>query len=231
MMGKVLLLLLLASFSEIPTSPFLERFEAVTGTDETYNLVVIDSGNTLNPDFLTDLIGSPIGWGAQCGGVKVGPNNGAAVWMQQAQTPSTKGFYTHGSVIINYEGLNNGQGNTILIAKPEGDPLGPVAAWRLYLFQVNNEVFFLWTVGDFARFYRYPTSGSILLNTEYDLWIIYDLRSHVIGWYINGERFVWDSMPATFPDNIATKAIGSSGSSTGRNLLYFVDNVMWVEVP
>lgn len=231
MVSKVLLLLLLVSFSGMPTSAFIEGFEAATGTDETYNLVVIDPGNSLNPDSLTNLIGSPIGWGAQCARVDIGADHGAAFWMQQATTGNTKGFYTHASIIIDHEGLNNNEGNTILIAKPSGDPRGRVAAWRLYLFQSNNEVFFFWTVGDFARFYRYPTSGSILLDTVYDQWIIYDLQFHIIGWYINGNRFVWDIMPATFPDNIATKVIGSSGSGTGRNTSYYVDNVWWLEIP
>jgi hypothetical protein len=231
MVMKMLLLLLLASFSELPPSAFIEGFEAAPVTDETYNHIVIEQGNSLNPDFPTSLIGSPEGWGAQCGRVNIGPNNGAAVWMQEAAIGNTKGYYTHANIRIDYEGLKDSQGNTILIAKPQGDPLGPVAAWRLYLFQLNREVFFLWAVGDFARFYRYPTTGSILLDKVYDQWIVYDLKNHVIGWYVNGNQFVWEAMPATFPDNIATKAIGSSGSGTGRNLRYYVDNVWWVEVP
>ena len=77
-----------------------------------------------------------------------------------------------------------------------------------------------------AAVYRMP----ININQVYDVAIDYDTARRFYSWSDDGQVLADSNMPSDYP-LIATKIIGSSGSSTGYNSLFVVDNVQWQELP
>lgn len=223
----------------------VETFEAL-GTDNIYDQTLVGPGNVLNPDFPNSSIGSPAGWGNESLNVEIGTEHGAAVYIKSDALGNRNGLRTHAKVMVDYEGLGNGQGISILVAKPEGDPLGSVATWRMYLWKNNNQLIFLLVLGDISQwdgstipssnpYFRvvgYPiTADNIQLDVVYDHLVVYDIKNRIVEWYVNSGQVLSEAMPTTYPDSIAHKVIGSSGSSNGRNTRYFIDNIEWIEVP
>ena len=212
---------------------FTETFEKVggTGTDEAYSDILISAGNSLDADFATAGIGSPSGWGTYCARVTVGADEATAVWSQERHT-SRNGYTTTLEARLSTDGLTDGTGITIAIAKPS--PLtGSVAAWRLYFWHTGAITHFLWTVGDNAELYSFPNQalggGAISLNTVYPHTITYDIKRKTFSWTVGDILAASGTILSTWPDTIGCKVIGSSGSSTGRNTVYETDNHVWTE--
>jgi hypothetical protein len=69
----------------------------------------------------------------------------------------------------------------------------------------------------------------IATDRPYGVDILYDTAHRFYSWTVNGNRQIAAKMPDDYP-LIGTKVIGSSFSSSGRNTVYAVDNVKWVEL-
>jgi len=212
---------------------FSEHFETNPGTDEVYTSQHVGAGNVLDPDFDTSLLGggAPAGWGSQCGLVSIGATAGDAGWRQHVTSPgeSRTGFLTTFSFLLSSSGLLDGQGITLIVTKEQGDPDIAPLAWRIYMWRTGAETYLLLIVGE-DLLYRYPAVGSIAAGTVYDNVVRYDLVGDRFSWSVNGTEVIAAVLPVTCPQNIATKYIGSSGSSTGRNTVYLLDRIVFVEI-
>src|SRR6266481_6414347 len=113
-----------------------ETFENPNGTDNTYKAVV-QAGNSLDPSFTSPDL--PTSWGTKSALVTIGPDYGSAFWLNQGGAESPTGYYFSASFIVETNGELNGNGITLFISKPE-DWTGPLAAWRLYMYQGNGEL-------------------------------------------------------------------------------------------
>jgi hypothetical protein len=210
---------------------FHESFEANPGLDEVYTDTFQHPGNTLNPDFNTLLIGSPAGWGAQCAHIVIGSSWGGAGWRQHLTRESTTGYNVDISFLLSSTSMLDGTGITIIAAKPQGNPDGSIFAFRLFLYRTGPDVFLLFNAGqEDQHWYRFPASGSISAGVMYNHHIQYDIKSQRFGWTVNGMVVASAAMPSSWVQNIATKYIGSSASSTGRNTAYLIDRVIWSEI-
>ncbi len=125
----------------------------------------------------------------------------------------------------------NGNGITLFISKPE-DWTGPLAAWRLYMYQGNGELELALVLG--LNTIVNNSSGAVYtvplnIHEAYDVSILYDTAHRLYSWSVDGTVEAAADMPTDWP-LIGNEIIGSSGSSTGRNSSYVVDNVSWVEL-
>jgi hypothetical protein len=109
---------------------------------------------------------------------------------------------------------------------------GTAVGWRLHLFKSQEGLQLLLIVGadtsvnsGSAAVYHVP----IVTDQPYDVDILYDTAHRFYSWSVNGDLQIAANMPDDYP-LIGTKVIGSSGSSTGRDTAYVVDNVSWVEL-
>ena len=200
-----------------------ETFESA-GTDGNYSDGAdITPGNWLDPDAPVPS-SYPSTWGSEMGRVHVGTNvaDGAAHLRHVLDTPTTDGFYTRVETILEIPTLDEGA-VTVMVAKPSGDPLGPVACWRLYYLSSRGRNYFWLSVGNFAKNYFYPPEG-LEIGTNYVHWVGYDLSRGFVWWRVNGKTVFLDAIPATYCQDIGTIVLGSSGSSSGRGMTYAIDN-------
>jgi hypothetical protein len=210
-----------------------EGFENPSGTDEVYSDgAAVTPGNSVDPDADPADVGSPSGWGTQCGKVTIGPGtiDGGALWRHRFSPGSTNGFFTILDTVIDVDHLQDGQLISIAVVKPAGGPEDPVAAWALYFARFRGETFFVWTVGNFDKLYRYPPTGSIEIGRRYVHTMAYDLVRDVYGWAVDFQPVALAPIPPTYFQNIGTIVLGSSESSTGRDSSYYVDNYFFGEV-
>jgi hypothetical protein len=207
-----------------------ETFEAPSGTDNDYQAVV-DPENGIDVFFPSPSV-APATWGTRSAAFVVGPAYGSAYLVNRTQIDSPTGYHFTASLIIIRDGLLEGKGITLFISKP-GIGSGNLAAWRLYMTQVNGELNLVLVLGlntsinnpSAALFYVPITTGEV-----YDVAITYDTRRRFYLWSVNGAVQAAAEMPCDYP-LIGARFIGSSGSSTGRNSTYIVDNVRWYELP
>jgi hypothetical protein len=207
-----------------------ETFQSPTGTDNVWQ-AMIGVGNDLNPDFTWS--GAPLLWGHKSGQVIIGSQSGGAFWMRQTSIPSPTGYNFTGSFIILQDGLSNGQAVTLFISKPT-DWSGDLAAWRLYFVHSSTGQLGLRLVlglntatnNPDAMIYQYPIIAGHAYTTD----IYYDTERRFYMWTVNGKTVGAGDMPCDYP-TIATQIMGSSGSSSGRNTVYAIDNVSWWELP
>ncbi len=202
-----------------------ETFES-PGTDLPYEWVTLEPDNVLDPDFPTSLLGSPPGWGAQALCVNIGGTSAGAQLKRKIPVNRT-GLYTHASVIISHDGMAEGKGESVLVAKPDVD--GDHAAWALLLVRHEGALYWALTASDFRR-WIFVLDEPIQIGTPYDHWIACDFREGFLSWSINNRQVTLEALPARYPDNIAFLTIGACSAQTGRNLTYFVDNVFWQEL-
>lgn len=217
---------------EFAIPAFSEHFETSPGTDEVYTSTHVDPGNVIDPDFDTTVLGggTPPGWGAQCGLVSIGAGHGAGGWRQHIASPgeSLTGFVTTFSFLLSSSSLTDGQGITIMVHKSQGDPGTAPLAWRVYLWKDVGGLYLLFIVGE-DLFYRYPAVGSISTGVVYNHEVKYDLLNDQFSWSVNGTQVVSAALPGSYPQDIATKYLGSSGSSTGSGV-YLIDRIVSVEI-
>lgn len=104
--------------------------------------------------------------------------------------------------------------------------------WRLYFYRTGSDYRFLFVIDEDAEqiVWRYPSSGSISLGTVYRHHIEYDIQNKKIVWGVNGVLVDFTALIPGNPQNVATKILGSSGSSDGRNTVFLIDRVMWQEI-
>jgi hypothetical protein len=210
-----------------------EGFENPSGTDEFYSDgEAVTPGNSVDPNADPADVGSPSGWGVECGKVTIGPDSvdGGALWRHRFSPGSPNGFYTVLDTVVDVDHLEEGQLISIAVAKPEGGPEDPFAAWALYFARRNGETFFVWSVGNFAKWYRYPLTGGLQPGRRYVQVVMYDLLRDVYGWAVDFNPAALGPIPPTYFQNLGTLVIGSSESSTGRDSSYYVDNVFFGEV-
>lgn len=224
-------LILAFSSAGVCAKTLTETFETPMGTDNPFD-VMLGSTNWMNPDFSTPNL--PSSWGEESGLIFVGPEGGSpsAFWINRDPIGSINGYFFTGSFLIANAGLNEGQGISLFISKPTAWS-GHLAAWRLYFHKYQGQLMLVLVVGlntetnnQSAAVYRMP----ININQVYDVAIVYDTARRFYSWSVDGQVLADSNMPSDYP-LIATKIIGSSGSSTGYNSLFVVDNVQWQELP
>jgi hypothetical protein len=148
--------------------------------------------------------------------------DGAALLWHVLETPTTDGFYTGVETILETPSVNEGA-VSIMVAKPSGDPFGAAACWRLYYVSYQERNYFLLSVGDFSKTYVHPPDG-VEVGTNYVHWVAYDLSRGLVGWNVNDETVFFDTIPETYCQDIGIIVLGSSGSSSGRGIIYAIDN-------
>ncbi len=203
-------------------------------SDQSFTDTLIGSGNAISFEFDTSNIGGgpPLGWGTQCGVFVIGATSGTALWYQQNETASTKGYITELDYILASTSMVDGSAITIAISKAQGDLFTTQRNWRLYFYRTGSDYRFLFVIDEDAEqiVWRYPSSGSISLGTVYRHHIEYDIQNKKIVWGVNGVLVDFTALIPGNPQNVATKILGSSGSSDGRNTVFLIDRVMWQEI-
>ena len=227
--------------SRLPVaSSLVETFESPIGTDNPYDTTVYAT-NSLDPNFTS--LDLPASWGTKSALVTIGPDQGAAFWMKRDAAESRNGYNFSASFMVENDGMVDGTGGnglagaiggtdiTLFISKPT-DWSGPLAAWRLYIAQENGQLELALVLG--VNTDAKTLSGTVYkvpmnLHQAYDVSIVYDTAHRFYSWSNDGQLKAVGNMPTDWP-SIGTEIIGSSGSSTGRNSSYVVDNVSWTEL-
>ena len=227
------------STSDGALTSLVETFETPGGTDNPYDKTVF-STNSLDPNFTSPDL--PTSWGTKSALVTIGPDQGAAFWMTRDGAESPSGYEFSGSFMVETDGMSGtGSGGladaiggtpiTLFISKP-ADWSGPLAAWRLYMTEENGQLELALVLGldtntnnSSGAVYKVP----INIHQAYDVSVNYDTAHRYYSWSLDGQLEGAGDMPSDWP-LIGTEIIGSSGSSTGRNSSYAVDNVGWVAV-
>jgi hypothetical protein len=231
-MGRSFIPITIGAQEEEKMSPDLtETFETPNGTDNEYE-VGLHPGNLLNPDFSSPQL--PSSWGEESGLIVIDPDYGGALWRQIDDPASPTGYRFTGSLMLQVDGLEEGDAISAFVSKPAAGPTwNETAAWRLYFYKEEDQLQMILVLGlstvtqnPSAVVYSYP----ITTNQYYDVEILYDTAGRSYSWFVNGELHAAGDMPDDYP-LIGTKVIGSSGSSIGRNSVFVVDNVRWDEVP
>jgi hypothetical protein len=206
---------------------FTETFENPLGTDNNYDTMVAP-GNLLNPNFSSPAL--PYSWGKKSGEIFLGPDGGrGAFWMKHDASASPNGYFFTGSFFIALDDRAPGETNTLFISKPM-DWTAPLAAWRLYYIEgqggkVNLVLIVGWnsvTNNPSAALYSMP----INIKQAYDVAINYDTAHRFYSWSVDGKVQAASKMPSDYP-LIGTEIIGSSGSASGHDTAFIVDNITW----
>ena len=221
---------------EFAPAEFNEHFETNPGLDEVYTSTHVAAGNGADPDYNTALVGGgPAHWGAQCGRIDVGATNGAAGWRQHLAAQSNSGFMAHFAFILLANAMAAGTGVTIMVAKVQGDPDLADLVWSVSVVYSGGETYLFFQIfgaGGVELFTtRYPSAGtSITIGVTYDNRVKHDIANGTYSWTVNDVAVSSGALPAGFLTNIATKYIGSSGGSSGRNVAYVLDRIIWQDL-
>lgn len=207
-----------------------ETFESSDGTDNHY-LPIVESGSFLEPNYRFPF-GAPPLWGKKSGRITVGSTHADAFWVKRGRAESPTGYHFTASFMIAVDGLKDGSTISLFISKPK-DWQGTWAAWRLNFLKYQGQLQLALFLGVNTAtnnasgiMYSYPINA----NQVYDVAITYDTKRRFYLWSVNGQVVVAANMPCDYP-RIAARIIGSSGSSTGRESVFIVDNVRWYELP
>ena len=152
--------------------------------------------------------------------------------MKVDKSESPSGYYFTGSFVVQADGLTEGTSVALFISKPLIFN-GNLAAWRLFLYKYQGHLQLALILGlDTVK--NNPSAGysmtPIRISRVYDVAITYDTGRRFYLWSVNGKEIAAGDMPCDYP-YIASKIIGSSASSAGRNTTYLVDNARWYELP
>lgn len=213
-----------------------------SGFDETYQDEYIQTGNGMNPNYDPNSMGGgkPPTWGSQCCGYSIGNNgagDGASCLRQARRGPSNGGVLIH--VETNIQAMSMADGTQMLCFAGKADAglvLVAPAVCRLYYDYsaglLHWVVVFGISPGDVAYTWPAAGAGGISGGVTYYHDIVYDIRSRRYRWLVNGQLVVSTAMPNNnyFPTNVGWYAIGASGSSTGRNTTYMMDNFTVTEI-
>ncbi|MFO1429899.1 MAG: LamG-like jellyroll fold domain-containing protein [Candidatus Competibacteraceae bacterium] len=207
-----------------------ETFEAPGGTDNDYE-IQLAPGNMLDPNYSNS--GLPSSWGTKSGFIVIGGSsspNGGALWRKNS-APSPTGYHFTASLLIAVDGLLAGDGISLFVSKSIDERF---AAWRLYMHKNSQGQLELALMLGLNTDTNNPSAAAysipITTNQIYDVAITYDTERRVYSWSVNGQLQAYADMPCDYP-LIATKVIGSSRSSSGRDSAFIVDNVRWYELP
>ena len=194
---------------------------------------LIAPGNAVSFTFNTANIpgGAPPGWGTQCAAFVVGSAYGSALWYDRT-TPSTTGYVVGLDFMLGNSHMASDTMITLAISKAEGDVFTARRNWRSYFGKFGTNFRFVQVIGEDAeqRVWHYPESGSLVPWKVYRLTYTVDFVHQINAWAVDGTLVDSEPMLPGNPQNVATLILGSSGSSDGRNTMFFIDNVTQQEI-
>ena len=206
-----------------------------SGTEDVTTAVAFEPGNGVNPDFdNTVLPNIPQEWGSTSMAISVGDTYGGALRARTGFENLT-GATTDVEFYVAVAPLTDGTKVTLAVGKAisplfYGDPATPVA-YRVHL--VNEG-------GILKLQVLYPTeagvqtdtwSGIVDLYTVYDLHIEYNIAFNRFVVTVNGETVTNFTLDSASVRSIGTLVLGSSGSTTARNLFYLMDQIVESPIP
>ena len=197
----------------------------------------VGRGNAVNLAFDTGLIGIgvPDGWGSTCIAFQVGARapDGAAIFFI-ANTPAgvTNGFERSFEALFpsSTTRLANNTIVSLAVAKTAGavdieDP-SSLIVWRLHLMRNGSGNYrFLLVVDDTGGGVPYEWNTNVSFDTTYKLYVKYDLVNDVFEAKVNGETFATGTITAAHRQTIGHLIMGSSASSTGRDIMFLIDRI------
>lgn len=200
----------------------------------------IGVNNSLDLLYSTALIsgGTPVGWGQTCyrheiaaAGVAL---DGGALYYETEQTdglPSTTGYQMDVEIIIASTNIADGAAISMAVSKEDAatdfdDPLTPIAT-RLYFMRVGANRIWVFVIDSGADEFIWQWVGNITLGRVYKHHVEYDIQNKIIEWRVDGVR---QGIRALLPANsqtISSKIFGSSGSSDGRETVWYTGKWVW----
>ena len=209
---------------------FLMWLIASAGISAQHEAVVLDPGNVIHFSFPTSNIPfQPPGWGEECGIVFVGPEHGGAFWNLTLAAPSTGGFVTEFDFILAESHLEDTKEVTLAINKADGHVGSALRNWRIYLHRVEDSLWFILVLGEETG-QTIWTFKDVQVGTVYAHKVEYNILDQLIRWSVNGQEVNSETMAPQRPQNVASIVIGSSRSSSGRNVVYLLDKIRWLEI-
>ena len=196
---------------------------------------LVAPGNAVTLSFNTANLpgGAPPGWGSQCAAFVVGSVYGSALWYHQRPRPSTTGYIVGLDFMLGNSNIANDKMITLAVSKADGDVFTARRNWRSYFGKFEGSNFrFVQVIGEGAeeQVWFYPESGSLVPWKVYRLTYTVDFVHHINSWAVNGTLVDTQPMNPGNPQNVATLILGSSGSSDGRDTMFFIDNVTEEEI-
>ena len=198
----------------------------VTGT-------ILGPGNVMSFSFNPSAFpgGAPAGWGQECGLFIVGPHDGGAFWYMK-RDPTTTGAKIGLEFLLLQSRMEVGKAVTIAISKADApDMYSADRNWRLYLINLGDAYRFYIVVGEDDETHVVRFSDPVKFRQVYKHKVTYDIGRALVTWELDGVAIHSVDFVSTSPLNMRYHFIGSSGSSSGRNIIFAVDNVTLEDLP
>ena len=194
---------------------------------------ILGPGNAMNFLFNPSTFpgGAPAGWGQACGLFIIGPHSGGAFWYVK-RDPNTTGAKIGLEFMLLQSTMEVGKAVTIAISKADAaDIYSADRNWRLYLINLGDAYRFYIVVGQDDETHAVRFSDVVKFRQVYTHKVTYDIGRALVTWELDGVVIHSVDFVSTSPLNMRYHFIGSSGSSSGRNIIFAVDNVTLEDLP